>query len=238
MKKVLFFLLLAPMISFCQESTSSVDSVNRDLLKYLKSVDVENAAVKRILYEKASEISLKTNDTILKNESKKYLLFLDNIKLPEFKKVIFSKVDKEKLKDFKVNEDKFKNSVFINHKKNTGNRIRIYIGINSNEAFLRLVSDYHGSDWIFMNQVILLIDGNKYKYEISNPVRDIVSGSGVKEKSDALVNAELEVIVKAIAGSKGKVEIRFSGENKVEDFTLSQREINCIQETLDIFNSF
>lgn len=128
-----------------------------------------------------------------------------------------SELTKDDLKDFRVNEDKFKEATFIHYKRWGGDtRFVPYISIKNNNLRLRLVTEYKGRDWIFMDKVQFIIDGEKYEYTVY-PERDVQS-QYVYERDDQTGTDYIINLLYKIANSKNKVEIRMSGKGKYDSY--------------------
>ena len=140
------------------------------------------------------------------------------------------------LKKFVVNNDKFKESIFINPKKayNRGYWIFPYISINEKTVRLRLKTKYDGKEWLFFNTVVFNIDGINYSY-IVEPSRETYLG-GVTEISDTSVNAEMLDILNKILNSNSQVEYRLTGDKYI-DRKLSDVEKEAIQDILNLYKN-
>jgi hypothetical protein len=152
------------------------------------------------------------------------------------KKVDFDKTDTEKLKNFRLREDKFENTVFIHHKNSSSdNNISAYIVIEGDNAFLRFRTSYSGSTWIFYNKIILNIDGKNYTHIVSDVKRESHSGGNVTERSDVQVDKEIYFFLEEIYKSTTDVGLRFKGDGKMKDVKISKKIIENLRETLDLY---
>lgn len=167
------------------------------------------------------------------------LLFI--IMLPLFlfsqeNKIELNNISKEKLKNFRINNDKFKDVTYLDHKKNSKNRLYIYITV-SDKKNLRFVTYQMANDWLFVKKVIILIDGEKYEYLFSNEKKSVLSAGTVVETSDLYVDDNFMKIIEKINNSNNDIDIRFEGEKGVRDFKLSKNEKQSFKETLELYHS-
>jgi len=235
-KKYLAIILLFVISLHAQENKP--DPVGREMLKFLKSQDIESNTVRNLWIEEANKIISKSSDTVVINNTKKYLRLLDTLKFNNEKTIKFSSLSNERLKNYSVQTDKFTGNSFITHKKNnTYSEFKIYIAISNDNAFIRVKTHYSGKDWVFMDKVILLIDGKKYSYNLKKTTREIESG-GVTEDVDQIADDNLVNIIKAISETKTQIDIRLQGDSKVYDGYIKEKELLPIRETFELYNSF
>ncbi|MFC4688661.1 hypothetical protein ACFO4P_17095 [Epilithonimonas pallida] len=147
-----------------------------------------------------------------------------------------SELSKSELKGFKIDEDKFKHTIFITNRWGFSIPvIQPYIAINDGNAFLRVKTQYNGFSWIFMDRVQLIIDGKDYFYEIPNTERNVLSGGKVKESSDYIADEKQIEILKAIVNSKDKISVRLSGQ-KYYDTIIDSGTKTKFKELLELFD--
>ncbi|GLB51722.1 hypothetical protein NBRC110019_07610 [Neptunitalea chrysea] len=165
-------------------------------------------------------------------------------KLAEQKKIdaaIFEKnvriVDSLK-KDFLFEEDEFNDQVWINHKrfgKYWPNRNALVVYIRKDGSYY-LQSNYHGSDWVFHQNIKVKLGNDVITSENINTFdkrhKTDLSGGDVWEVNQYTNNSP--DVAKAIAHYTGKepVKVRFQGEQNIEDFTLSSRDKKAIEESI------
>lgn len=131
--------------------------------------------------------------------------------------------------------DKFKEITFITKRALLADKIRLYIGVrDSHSMYLRFVTNYHGSSWVFAESIIFIVDGEKYEFELKENSRDVTSMANVVEKYDTSVDENIYKILQKIANSDSKVEYRFRGKY-VADRSLSEKQKQGIKETLEFF---
>jgi hypothetical protein len=234
MKKLFLLLVLVSSFSFSQE-----DKGSREMFKVYKKFPIESVEIKDMVIKYLDELKLKTKDTELITEIDNYKTKISSIALPEFKKIDFDSIPKDKLKNFRTSYDKFKKSGFISHKKNK-DIFKIYLNINKEASHVRIKSRYFGSNWLFVKKIIFLIDGEKMELEFLNPDTEVLSGSGVnvEEITDQAVLKDSQKLLDAIYKSKQDIEIRFEGTKGVRDYVIKQKDLTPIRETIDLYNSF
>lgn len=146
-----------------------------------------------------------------------------------------SDLSKADLKGFVVDEDKFKHTTFITNRWGMNNpAVLPYIAINEGNVYLRIKTQYYGSNWIFMDRVQFIIDGKDYSYQISEPDRNVISASDLKESSDDIATDKQIEILNAIVGSKSNVSVRLSGQ-RYRDTNIDSGTKKKIKETLDLY---
>ena len=191
---------------------------------------------------KKETISLYDNSKsiLLRNSIRDFIAVLNDLSdinytaKPLIKEI--SKFSNDDLKKFVIDNDKFKESIFIKPKKayNRGYWIFPYISINEKTVRLRLKTKYDGKEWLFFNTVVFNIDGNNYSY-IVEPSRETYLG-GVTEISDTSVNAEMLDILNKILNSNSQVEYRLTGDKYI-DRKLSDVEKEAIQDILNLYKN-
>ncbi len=151
------------------------------------------------------------------------------------KHIVYSKslsdLSKEDLKNFKTNEDKFREIAFIHHKREQD--FYPYLSIKKGALNMRLKAYYKGTSWIFFNNVILLSGDKKYNISFPNTDREAMSGY-VYEEGDIWVSPELLKNLRDVA-QNNEVEIRYSGKYN-HDRALSKKEINTLREVIELYD--
>lgn len=101
--------------------------------------------------------------------------------------------------------------------------------------WLRLRFFYTGDDWIFFENVIVLVDDVKYEFKLKryNAKTDVESGD-VYERYDILVESAEMAMLQAIAKGRG-VKVRFVGKY-VYDFNLKESEKQKIKNMIEFYN--
>lgn len=146
------------------------------------------------------------------------------------------KAEKE-LKSFKKNEDEFEGSAFYSDPRTPKyanvNFIYPYIGKKENQYWLRLKFQYTSDDWLFIQNAILMIDGEKYtvtgKWERDN-------NSDIWEWLDLSAGENELYILEKLANSKD-AKVRYEGRQYHDDRTITSKEKSIIKKTLEIYNN-
>lgn len=140
------------------------------------------------------------------------------------------------LESFKKNEDEFKGTAFYRDPRtpNYTNRnfIYPYIGQKGDNYWLRLKFQYASDDWLFINNGILLIDGEQYTIS-GNWERD--NNSGIWEWLDLQVGTNERIILDKLANSES-AKVRYEGRQYHDDRTITSKEKDIIKKTLEIFD--
>lgn len=110
--------------------------------------------------------------------------------------------------------------------------VAVYVGLKGTESLLRWDIGYAGDDWIFIDEIILLIDGTPHQVpvdEYENIDTDICCGGVVFEYFDRLID-DPWLLMQIVSSDESKV--RLSGEGGHIDHVLTQREIVIIGRAL------
>lgn len=233
MKKLILFTTF--LIAVTLQAQSSDDEVNK--LSELMKIGTQSTKEKTqdsVIIELKKLID-NSSSSIIKNYGKQAISSLSELR-DLSKNVVYSKsleeLTKEDLKNFKVNDDKFKGIAFIHHKKESGN-FYPYLSLKNGFLNMRLVASYDGKDWVFFDKIVLLANGKTY--EINYNTTDTSVGSGyVYEIGDIRVNEDMLNILKEFSVSD-LVEIRFSGK-RIYDKKLNKYEMQVLKETLELYD--
>ena len=151
------------------------------------------------------------------------------------KNIVYSKslsdLSKEDLKNFKTNEDKFREMAFIHHKREQG--FYPYLSIKKGVLNMRLKAYYKGTSWVFFDNVIILSGGKRYNFSFPNTDRDVGTGS-VYEEGDIWVSPEMLNELREIS-QNNEVEIRYSGKYNY-DKVLSKQEVITLREVIELYD--
>lgn len=139
-------------------------------------------------------------------------------------------------------KDEMRGITFFRHidapKNRDSNGLYVYFGKNDNGAYtpLRLVLQYHGSSWLFVEKAWSKIDGETIELPQTRDRmgwdRDNGYG-GIWEWSDFAITTESEkAIIKKIAAAK-TMTIRYEGKKYYDDKKISKSQINAIKETFE-----
>ena len=116
--------------------------------------------------------------------------------------------------------------------------VKVYVGIKgqgesaSPDVFLRWAIAYVGDDWIFIDQIVFLVDGEKHTLPVDSyedVSSDVLSGGSVLEIYDSKVQA-IPLLVDI--ANADEVKIRVSGDGGHHDHILTDREIEIVTRAL------
>ena len=114
----------------------------------------------------------------------------------------------------------------------------LYIGkYDSGKTFLRWKTIYTGDDWVFFDKIIFNVDGYNFSipYDKDTCYRDN-GGGAVWEVMDVEPDKAWTRLLQLIATSENTI-IRFEGDHKYRDVTLSQTDKDSIRDVLCVFQS-
>ena len=115
---------------------------------------------------------------------------------------------------------------------NTRSFVLPYIGKNSSNVWLRVKCNYTGDDWVFFENVIFVVDGEKYTKYFSYYDVDRDNGYGdVWEVADFAPSTSDIEMLKKIADSKETI-IRFEGDSKRRDITVKSTDKQAIKDVI------
>ncbi len=109
-----------------------------------------------------------------------------------------------------------------------------YIGKSSTNTWLKLRYHYTGKEWVFFDTVTIVIDDEKYEKSFSSFEVKRDHDTEVWEYVHTYPSREDIDMLKKIASSKETV-IRFKGDTKHFDFTVSQNDKNGITDVLTAY---
>lgn len=151
------------------------------------------------------------------------------------KKFDINALTKAQLKNLIVETDKFTGYTFIKRKGAGMNSTQVYIAVKDGDAFLRVRNYYRGSEWIFFEKMIFLVNGERKEYAV-DAKREIVR-AGVEEISDIPVTQDILDILNSFKNSKENIDYRFAGSKGNWDHSLKIRYNYYLTDVLDVFNS-
>lgn len=140
---------------------------------------------------------------------------------------------------FKVSKDDFSDKVWVHHKNDPKNRWRnaIYMYFqleNGNPTNPRLVIQYVGRDWLFINQYTINIDGKNYDFKPSELERDH-NELEIWEWCDETL-LDNEKLIKAIAEGT-KIKIRYHGQQYYDDITIADKYVKAIKDAYEYYKA-
>ena len=114
-----------------------------------------------------------------------------------------------------------------------------YIGTNTSggKPWLRMIFNYTGSNWIFFEDITVAVDDKRYTfyYDYFDIERDN-SGGEVWEYMDDDVGSYTLEMLRAIVNAK-TVIIRFEGDSKYRDITMSAGDKEAIRQVLAAYDA-
>jgi len=237
MKKILLAAsLLAASFSFAQES-NSIDKTSRLLFDtYKKILNVtQSEKQKETNIVRLNDIKNNTNDVELKSMIDTELEKLSKIKFITTPAKSLDEIDSKFLKKFEVNNDKFNDVTFIQGKWATIYAdVYPYIVLKDGNVSLRLKTIYNGQSWVFYDQIIFLLDGEKTIFEPNLTSRDISSKTGVYEYGDTPINLDNIKLINDIYNAK-TIEYQFKGKSSA-DRKMKKLGHQIFKETIDLYN--
>ena len=238
MKKIILLLLLIPLIVFCQEKkVNEPDLVNRQMLNLIKTQEVSYSAVKDFMIDKLETIKKDTKDSLLIVDCDKHILKLNSIKFPDIKKGSLSNASPETLKNFYVSTDKFNDITILTSKKGKDwYRLSPFIRIFGKDVYLLLTTKYTGKDWLFIENITVLLDNEKLFYKSGKSDRNVSPNAYVTEQITMIADDNIYDILNKISNSTKEVDVRFDGSQGNKDFKLSLKEIEDIKRVLILYN--
>lgn len=152
----------------------------------------------------------------------------------------------EEFKDnFNVRQDVVEGITWYTPKKfpkyiNDRNYVSAYMGMRNNQAWICVVCNYTGNEWVFWNEIIFVVDGVKYNWTSIKPNRSVGYGDVCENYHKVFnewqsINSEDIQLLYAIANSTETI-VRFKG-SKQQDFTLPQDDKDAIKDILDFYDS-
>lgn len=113
-----------------------------------------------------------------------------------------------------------------------------YMGLQGDNAWIRLILNYTSNDWVFFEKVTIAADDERfYIYcDYFDVVRDN-DWNDIWEYLDVAVGDYEMEILNAIADSS-KTVVRFEGDNYYDDFTVTAADKQAIREMLDAYAAF
>ena len=142
------------------------------------------------------------------------------------------------MRNFRIKKDEFSNYIWYEHKFSpryrNSNGLYFYFGVNEDVGVgaLRFVLQYYADDWLFVKNIIFSIDGENYRFVPEDVKRDN-SGGYIWEWFDEAIDPQSD-LVHALANSH-RVKIKLNGSDYYDIRTLSQKQIQGIKETFELY---
>lgn len=110
-----------------------------------------------------------------------------------------------------------------------------YIGKDSNSAWLRLLYNYTGDDWVFYKSIIAAVDGKQYykTFKYFDIVHDNDGGLVWEYIDTEATDSDIEMLW-AIAKSEETI-IRFQGDDYTHDYIVNAADKQAIADTLTAY---
>lgn len=203
-----------------QDAITKIDAIGTDVKEYDKTLLSAITAYMILSHEEKLKVS---NAALVEEKINYYRDYKNNAK----KKL---QIDYDKMREITFYEPST-----MPQYATSGKFFCTYIGSTSAKDVFRLVFNYSGKDWIFIEDARLLIDGERFTIPLSNVQREYVSYySGLYERADFAASDEEIEIVKKIVNSKETI-VRLNGDKYYVEFTLTEKQKNGIAETLDAY---
>jgi len=110
-----------------------------------------------------------------------------------------------------------------------------YIGVDSNDVWLRMVCNYTADDWVFFEKITFSVDGKNYykSFSYGDTVRDNEAGDIWEYVDIEVGDTEIEIL-KAIANSNETI-VRFEGDDYYDDVIISSEDKAGILDALTVY---
>lgn len=118
------------------------------------------------------------------------------------------------------------------------NNLLVYIGEKKDLGiWLRLKIRFAANDWLFIDKYTIKVDDKIYEIDPDyNEIKRDNGYGGVWEWYDIMVNEKELEIIKAIISSN-KTILRYEGENRINDRTISKQEKAALRNVLNIYKA-
>ncbi|MBQ7089593.1 MAG: hypothetical protein IJN82_00575 [Clostridia bacterium] len=111
-----------------------------------------------------------------------------------------------------------------------------YLGRTDDTFWVRLVINYVGKEWIYFDEVTVVVDGEEYDDVLEDfPVERDSEGELAWETADFMAGNDDLILLKSIADSDTAV-IRFEGEKESFDLTVSSIDKQAIRQVLEAYD--
>ncbi len=224
-----FLIFLMSLLTELGNSDSNVQKYETEKLESL--LEQEDPIAAKILLD-----SLKTTpgfpDSLLKKFETDLVVLQDKINQKE--------IAKKRLSELRPIEDKFQGCTFYfdkgSPKFDNQNGIFLYFAINKDGKAenLRLKIQYFANDWLFVQKVVFLIDGETFEYAPGTWKRD--NNTDIWEYNDSRVDAYSAQIITKLVNSKD-AQMRFEGQQYYKDKQITKSQILAMRRVLEIYQS-
>lgn len=113
-----------------------------------------------------------------------------------------------------------------------------YLGEKDGHVWMRLILDYAGNDWIFMDQAIINIDGevaDTISFDYMDVERETAYGAKLYEAVDISPTSSQINLLRKVAES-GKTTVRLKGQHQ-KDFEISSADKQGIKDILAVYDA-
>lgn len=148
---------------------------------------------------------------------------------------------KKLISGFNEEKDEVENIAFYTHKSfpkyvNSRSGIFPYVSKSKSYQFLRIKLQYTADDWLFIEQVVISTDGERFVKNFDHWDWKRDNGAGqIWEWIDLSSDDELRNVVEKIANSKTAI-IRFIGQQYRKDIVVSAKDKKAIKDTLELLS--
>lgn len=145
---------------------------------------------------------------------------------------------KKRLVELRAKKDEFNGLTFYYDKSSpkfvNQNGIYLYFAVNNEGRAenLRFKIQYFSTEWLFIEKVLFLIDGETFEYAPGVWERD--NDSDIWEYNDSGVNLDSYAIIDALIGSK-EAKVRFIGQQYYKDKVISTSQRAAMKRVLEIY---
>ena len=136
----------------------------------------------------------------------------------------------------KIRDITFYESVFTPNSVTTRKYFLPYIGSTEQGEVLRFVFNYCADDWLFMDEALILVDGERYTVNLRGIKREYISYyAGLYERADFVADdSEIEML-KKIINSKETI-VRLNGDKYYSEFTVSVNDKVAMEQVLTAYD--
>ena len=227
---------------FFGSSGSSSSEANNETLKNITKDELifnqTSILIKSDLIDSAKTLKQVLLDSFPNSEFN--TLLNDKLKSWEKNKKIREQ-SKRKLKSLRKKCDDFKEMCFYRHPNSPAysnmNGFYVYFGSNKDGSKFfspRLKIQYYSDNWLFIDDIELLVDGEKRSLFLTERwQRDNDAGKIWETIDHNILDHEIEIL-KEIANSK-ETKMRFNGSKYFKDKTITSKQKQAINEMIEIY---
>lgn len=145
---------------------------------------------------------------------------------------------KKRLVELRAKKDEFESITYYQDKSSpkfvNQNGIFLYFTVNKEgqASNLRFRIQYYSTDWLFVEKVVFLIDGETFEYASGVWERD--NSSEIWEYNDSRVDLDSYLLIDRLILSKD-VKVRFIGRQYHKDMAFSNTQRSAMKRVLEIY---